>query len=566
MEANETDVANLSRALAISPILARLLINRGFTHPQEARSFLYPSLNDLKDPFLFEEMRPACARIRQALAAREKILVFGDWDVDGLTATAILVRLLGQLKGEVSYYIPKDFGYGLNRESIYNAHRDGVGLIITVDCGAANSDEVDYASSLGVDVIITDHHPPPRGARPPALAVINPRESNSYPDGELAGVGIAFKLGQALVASYESEAITNDPSHPKMDYCLKTYLDLVSLGTIADIAKLVGENRVLARFGLDRLAETKKVGLRALLYSLGLLGKKVGEREVAFKLAPVLNSAGRMNQGHLGIELLLTKKKEMAEDIASRIISLNEKRLLRSDRDTALAMKYIERELDLDKEKILVIPLEECEGGVTGIVANRLLERYSRPVVVFACKHDEALGSARSGGNLDLSSVLPQCQDLFIRFGGHKGAAGMTILKKNIGPFRERINQIAGGISIDTNGTMIDGLLSPEDVSPTIMDEIDSLRPFGEGNPEPIFLLRQIQPISIRRMGQKEEHLKIILGLKEPMLEAIGWQMGELRDEALSGADLVVKLKKNYFNGREEMRLNIEGINPKILV
>lgn len=565
IEASESDVMALSRAMGISPILSRLLINRGIVNAQEGKKVLYPRLDDLRSPFLFEEMNRACLRIHQALTSKEKIMIFGDWDVDGLTATALLVRLLRQLKGDVVYHIPKDFGYGLDRESINDARRHGVGLIISVDCGASNAREVEYASSLGLDCIITDHHPPPKDrARPPAVAVINPRESNSYPDIELAGVGIAFKLGQALVALSEGEEIAIDLSHPKMDYYFKTYLDLVSLGTIADLGKLIGENRVLTRLGLAGLSQTKKVGLRVILHSLGLLEKTLGEWEVAFKLAPALNSAGRMNQGHLGIELLTTKKKEVAERLTQEILSLNEKRRLRSDMDTALASEYIEQELDLEQEKVLVVPLEEREGGVTGIVANRLLEQYSRPVVVFACKGSEVLGSARSNVSLDLNFVLSQCTDLLIKFGGHKRAAGMTILKENIPLFRERINELAGEIPFDTEEVVIDQEISSEEVTPILMDEIDNLRPFGEGNPEPLFLLRNIRPLSIRRMGQKDQHLKITLGLQESIgLEAIGWRMGELRDEVLNGADLVAKLQKNLWGGKEQTRLIIEEINPK---
>ncbi|HAV43504.1 TPA: single-stranded-DNA-specific exonuclease RecJ [bacterium] len=566
IETKEDDLVELSQGLDISPILARLLINRGVLNLKDARSFLKPNLSDLKDPFLFEEMELACQRVHRALDLKEKILIFGDWDVDGLAATALLVRFIRQLGGEVYYHIPKDFGYGLDKETLHKAHQQEIKLIITVDCGISNYEEIKYASSLGIDTIITDHHPPLIETDLPALTVINPKDS-LYPDKDLAGVGVAFKLGQALLASYQGRRSTSDPSSPRMDYYFRAYLDLVALGTVADSVQLTGENRILTKFGLERFRETKKVGLKVLLHSLRLFNKEIGEWEVAFKLAPVLNAAGRMNQGHLGIELLITKEKGKAVYLAQKILSLNEARRLRSDLDTRLAIEYIEREIDLDREKVLVVPLEECEAGVTGIVANRLLERYLRPVVIFACMGDEAIGSARSNNGLDLDSILPQCDDLFIKFGGHRMAAGITITKKNISLFRERINSLVQEISLETQEVVIDHVISLDEITPALLDDIDRLRPFGEGNPEPTFLIQDIRPAAIKRIGKRGEHLKIILSSqkREGYLEVVGWRMGNLNDRDLSRANLVVKLKKNYWNGKEQVQPVIEKVFCKPL-
>lgn len=559
----EEEMEILCQSLGISPFLGRILVNRGIRTPSQARRFLEPRLEDLHNPFLFSEMRDACQRVRRAISDGEEILIFGDWDVDGITSMAILIRLLRALKGKVIYYIPGDFLYGLEMEAISEAKEKGVGLIISVDCGITDIEEINYARSLGIDVVVLDHHESRDGQRPDAIAVVNPKTDPAYPWDGLSGSGVAFKFGQALLASYDHEDLAQDLAHPRMEYYFRQYLDLACLGTLADSMPLIEENRILTRYGLRHLSNTAKVGLKVLLHSLGLLGSDIFENEVNFKLSPILNAAGRMNQNHLGIELLTIKKKDEATQIANELLSLNRMRQKRVEMDTVLAIEYVEREIDLGTEKILVVPLHERELGITGIVANRLVERYTLPVIVFAGKGREAIGSARAPQGIDIISILAECRSLYLDFGGHKQAAGLRLRWEDIQRFRRCINEVAGQFDCPPKRARVDARVDQDEITQGLLMDIERLRPFGEANPSPLLLLEEIRPMEIETMGDGGRHLKFIIASRDVRLEVIGWGKGDLSPSSLSEASLLGRIEKEIWEGEERIRFFIEEILPK---
>ena len=431
---NEDEASTLAATLNIHPTVARLLCLRGFGEPAVADRFLNPSLEHLHDPFLLTDMDRAVTRLERALANGERIAVHGDYDVDGITSTVILRRALEMLGGKVIHFIPERLrdGYGLQPAAIDRLHADKVDVIVSVDCGIRGNDAAQRARELGIDLIITDHHEP-EGTLPEAVAVINPKRRDcSYPDKHLAGVGVALKLVQALCG------------RAGKGKWLPGFVKIAALGTLADVVPLVGENRVIARFGLESLSRgPHTIGLRSLLEASGLTGKTIDSYQVAFIVAPRVNAAGRMSSPDIATRLLLATDEAMAEEARGLAQQLNDENLRRQQEEADLvaqAKKAIETDPAVGAHNVLVVGGEGWHRGVIGIAASKLVDQYHKPAIVLSVDGDVAHGSCRSISDFNMLAALEQCADLFIRFGGHKQAAGLTMEAGRVPEFRARIN------------------------------------------------------------------------------------------------------------------------------
>jgi single-stranded-DNA-specific exonuclease len=519
----ETKLRNsLSRSLGISEIVAQVLINRGIADDKSARDFLYSGIERLVDPYQMKDMDKAVARITQAITEEQKITVYGDYDVDGITASALMYRVFSTLGATVEYYIPErqSEGYGLNTAALENLILTGTNLIITVDCGISAVQEVTAIQSR-VDIIITDHHQPPEIV-PPAYAILNPKQLNcSYQDKQLAGVGVAFKLCQALWAHYHPDAPM-----------LEQYLDIVAVGTIADIVPLLGENRALVRMGLKQLSVTDNIGLRALQEVCGVTGKRIDTGKVGFVLAPRLNAAGRISHAAAGVELLITDDAARANELA---VMLNQENLTRQtvEKEILMAADNIVAALDIGYEKVLVVSGDNWHPGVIGIVASRLVEKYYRPVVMIALKDGIGKGSCRSIPGFDMYDALKSAADILIQFGGHRQAAGLSIEAGNINELKRRLTSYATE-QLQAEDYIpkiqIDSLVALEEINTAFLEQMSCLEPHGMGNPSPVFASSQLQLTDIRPIGQEQRHLKCKVFHKCTTAEVIGWDMGVLHD------------------------------------
>lgn len=546
----------LVKELSISPITAQVLINRGLTSTAEAQMFLRGSVEDLHSPWELSGMKKSVKRILDALKNREKILIFGDYDVDGMTATAILVSFLQKEGVQIGYYIPqRSEGYGLNIAALEKIREQGYDLIITVDCGISNGPEIAYGKELGLDFVITDHHEP--GPNLPALeTIINPKlEPNKNGLTELAGVGVAFKLIQALGEELELE---NDQ---KM-----SYLDLVALGTVADMVPLVGENRLLVKAGLPLLTKTSRLGLKALLEVAGVDDKEINATHVGFMLAPRLNAAGRMGSPLLALELLLTTSAQKARELALQLQELNKTRQLIEQQTTKEAMAMIQAQGEAVGEQVLVLASPLWHTGVLGIVASRLVDIFYRPVILLAMEGDQATGSGRSIPGFDLYQGLRHCDDLLAKAGGHSQAVGMTVEAAKLEDFRQQINSYAEPV-------LDEKLLKPflklemevflEQLDFQLIDELAQLEPFGYGNPEPVFALRHVHLRNYRGVGKDGRHLKLNVIGDEGDIDGIGFNMGSYLETEMKleeAVDLAFRLERNHWNDQTRLQLVIEDL------
>jgi single-stranded-DNA-specific exonuclease len=551
----------ISKELNISPILAKVLMNRGLTSVSEIKPFLTCTADDLHSPFIFYEMTKAVKLVEKNIESQKKILVYGDYDVDGITATTLLYQFLKSQKADVQYYIPDRMkeGYGLNKEAIEWAGREGFSLIITVDCGISSLEETELAKSLGINMIITDHHQPPVHL-PEADAIINPTVLESgYPFPDLAGVGVAWKFAQAIYLNSVDQQIEG--------VILPEYLDLVSLGTIADVVDLTGENRIIVKMGLEAIASTTRPGLQALLDVAGIKGEKVDATQVSFLLAPRLNAAGRLSNARIGVRLLSSSDRDYCRDQAK---ILNMENCRRQTIEKAIfdeAMEMIENNHELQENLVLVLASERWHPGVIGIVASRLVERFYRPVILMTLEGEVAKGSARSIDNFHMYQALEHCKDLLIQFGGHKQAAGLKLTVHNIEAFRLKINEWAQAV------------LRKEDLIPIIQIDVDKeidgseerlareisrLAPYGQGNPYPVFSFHDLRVKESRVVGANSAHLKIKFESEGKTLEGIGFNMsGHLawlndRDRV----DVAGTLEINNWNGCETAQLVLKDIQP----
>lgn len=552
----------LCQELNISNILASLLINRQITDTSTAIKFLYPQLEHLHDPFLLKDIDKAVERVRKALDKKEKILIFGDWDVDGICSCALLMRTLYQMQVNLSYYIPSREEYGLKADLIEQFHKEGINLIITVDCGISNIEEVAYAQSLGIEIIIMDHHEP-KEQLPKAYAIINPKQKDCpYPFKELAGVGVVFKFMQCFLLSFSKN---NEKNIKLINYIYENYLDLVAIGTIADIVPLLGENRTIVKIGLSYLEKTKKVGLKALLSQLNLTQKELSSRDISWKLVPVLNSAGRMNKTSLGANLLCIKTSKEALDITNELLKLNQSRKVLLQEGTSLISQLFLDQVDLSCEKVIVITTSKIHSGLVGILANRLLDAYFRPTIVFSIDGNIAKGSARSLENFNLVEALNYCKDLLISHGGHKKAAGLSLLKENLTKFKTKINAYAQTQLKDEDllpELPIDCEVTIKELTLNLAEELKLLEPYGNSNQQPIFLLKNIDIVECRAVGSNEDHLKLKIGHTYQEIDAIGFNMSNFASHNLSKSNLVFHFDINYYNGAKLPQLQLLDIKP----
>lgn len=705
-------------------LLAKLLINRGINTKEKFISFLSGNIEDLHNPFIFEDMEKVVERILKAIKNNELIYIQGDRDVDGVTSTALLYRTLKHLKANVHYHLPNaENGYGLNLKWLESLKEKSVGLIITVDCGISAVNEVEFANELGIDVIITDHHEPGEKL-PPAFALINPKVKNcNYPFKSLAGVGVVFKLVHAIFLSFDrlynkpivvldiettgldtekdeiieiaavklrngvetgetfhslikpdrmpSEEISKltgiSPEHlssqksinevlkdftefignsilvahniEEFDYrFLKreakkhlginlnnelidtliltrqmypgrshklsdlaaqfrikndtfhkaandTYIvkevflkllkikkqkvrkfidsisDLVALGTVADIMPLIDENRIIVKRGLESLKTTNKKGVELLIDKLQLDRETLSSIDVSWDICPILNAAGRLGNPDLSLKLLISDDEKECKNLIEEILKMNTSRKRLETENLEEINKIFESQVDLEKDKIIVLRTQNIEHGVTGLVANRFIKQYYRPTIIFIIEDGVAIGSARSIEAFNLINVLEQCSDLFIRFGGHKGAAGIVLEEQNIDLFKKRINEIASRILSDedlTPSLRIDACVSESWLNEKILrDILQKIEPIGEANPQPVFFLKDFKIPDYRRIGQSKKHIKF----KINSIEALGWNLSDELDAILrstSSLDIAFTVKKDDWKGMEKIQLQIE--------
>lgn len=550
-------VDDLSQKLDITRLTSKVLINRRITNVDCANNFLNPNMGDLLDPFLLDDMNVAVKRIVEAIDNNESIWVYGDYDVDGITSTSILIIYLKTLCKNVYYYIPDRMteGYGLNIDAMDYIKSKGGQLVISVDCGIKSFDVADHCKRIGMDLIITDHHTCEKEL-PDAMAVINPnRIGGSYPFTKLAGVGVAFKLIQALAF----ELKTN------IDYT--DILPIVAIGTVADVVSLTGENRIIVKNGLSMIKETNNFGIKALLEVTGLVNKEITSGHVGFVIGPRINATGRIGMAKYGVELLTANTYEKALDLATMLDEENIKRQKIEAGILNEAEELIHKGFDLEKDKILVLASENWHSGVIGIVSSRITEKYYRPSILIALEDDEGRGSARSIPNFDLYENLSKCKDLFVRFGGHKQAAGLTIKKNNINEFRKKINEAADQVLEDIDlipETIIDAEIDIDDITLDAAHDIKSLEPFGIDNPSPIFFFKDGTIKSIRAIGKDERHLKMVIEKHGTYIDCVGFNLGYYINRLKIGQklDLVVTLSINDYLGQQSIQLIIKEIVP----
>ncbi len=556
---NEDDASGLATALNLHPTVARLLCMRGLSDPAVADRFLNPSLEHLHDPFLLADMDRAVTRLERALASGERIAVHGDYDVDGITSTVILRRALEMLGGKVIHFIPERLrdGYGLQPAAIDRLHAEKVDVVVSVDCGIRGTDAARRARELGLDLIITDHHEP-EGTLPDALAVINPKRHDcTYPDKHLAGVGVALKLVQALC------------TRAGKGKWMPGFVKIAALGTLADVVPLVGENRVIARFGLESLSRgPHTIGLRSLLEASGLTGKTIDSYQVAFMVAPRVNAAGRMSSPDIATRLLLATDEGMADEARGLAQQLNDENLRRQQEEAELvsqAKKAIETDPAVGAHNVLVVGGEGWHRGVIGIAASKLVDTFHKPAIVLSVDGDVAHGSCRSIPDFNMLAALEHCADVFVRFGGHKQAAGLTMDAARVPEFRARINAYADDVLEPDQlrpRLRIDAPLNLKAITPDLVRGLDSLGPFGMGNPRPIFHASPVEIVDGPR-SIKERHLSMTFNQEGRRFRAIAWRAAEqadFLDRNRAGVNLAFSLERNEYKGETYLELNVADI------
>lgn len=545
-------ILELSKALQILPITAQILISRGISEIDEAKKFITPTLNDFHNPFLMKDMDKSIERIKQAIDKREKILIYGDYDVDGMSATALLMQALVPYTSNLIYYLPHriEEGYGVSKKGIDFAQTEGVQLIITVDCGISAIEEVEYANASGIDVIVTDHHEV-KEKLPPAFAIINPKQLECpYPDKNLAGVGVVVKLVQGLM---------------KKGYCpidLNTFLEFACLGTVADIVPITGENRIIVKYGLIQLERTQNIGLKALIKVCGLEDKKLNTWEVGFKIAPRINAMGRLEDGRLVIELLLTQSQQEAEKIAN---ILDEHNIKRQGIQEIILQEAIESTKDEQNKNVIVIASDNWHPGVIGIVASKIVDKYYRPTIIISLQDGLGKASGRSIPNFHLLNAIKHCEDLLESYGGHEQAVGLTILPDKIDEFRQRINEYVQKDLPKHNFTPSLQVfeVSLKDINCQLINEIeDLLAPFGLGNPRPVFSTTSLDVLGVP-MIVGNNHLKMkVKDSSALILDTIGFNMGDRLNSIRNSASINLSYTPqiNIWQNRESVQLNIKDI------
>ena len=544
----------LSGELGLPLEIAQIMVNRGISESETARTFLYGELEKLHNPYLMKGMKEAVGRVKQAISQGEKILVFGDYDVDGILSVVILCSALEFLGADVDYFIPDrlKYGYGIKEEFIDIVLERKAGLVISVDCGIKAVPFTRRAKAEGIDVIITDHHLPGE-ILPEAEAILNPvLENSGYPDKGLAGIGVVFKLIQALS---EKEEMASQLAH---------YMKFVSIGTIADVSELKGENRLFVRNGLEDLGESTDIGLKCLLDICGLKGKKVSVGDVGFRIGPRINAAGRMGMADLAVRLFFSDSWEESSEIAARLDSLNSKRQKIQERTYNQALNMIQNR-GLDKRyKFLILGCEEWHRGVVGIVASKLKDFYHRPVLLFTYEDGRACGSGRSISEFPIVECLDECKDLLSTYGGHSMAVGCVLPLDKMTVFKENVNAIANARLSDEDmkrKIYIDSKIEFSDISSDFLGNYSLLSPFGVGNPPPIFLTKGAE-VARQPQSIKGKHSKFLLKQKDRFFEALGWDRIDWALEYQRGEriDVAYSLQFSEYLGETRMSLSVQDI------
>jgi single-stranded-DNA-specific exonuclease len=548
------DVELLAKEAGISALTARILLSRGINQSSEIKKFLQPQLEHLHDPYLLNDMDKAVERILAAVKNREKIMIYGDYDADGVTSTAILHNFLTDLRADVDYYIPDrmDEGYGLSIEALEKIISSNVDLIITVDCGVTAHEEVDFANSAGIDIIITDHHQCLE-TLPEALAVINPcRPDSKYPFSGLAGVGVVFKLIHAICLKFGLKR-----RHLR-------YLDLVAIGTIADIVELRDENRIIVHFGLILIKESLNQGLRSLISVSGYKGKAIDTYTVGFILAPRINAAGRVGDARRAVKLFTSSDPRLCNQIAEELDRENKHRIDTEQGITEQAISLIEADVENKNRKVLLVAGEGWHSGVIGISASKITEKYYKPTLLISIENGIGKGSARSIKAFNLFEALKQCDDILEKFGGHEMAAGFSVLEENIDELTKRINEIANKNLTEEDmipHINIDAYIDKCEISKQSAEELACLAPFGPGNPKPVLACRNMKIISMKEVGNNK-HLKLKISCGDNSVDAIGFNMGgdncAFSDDDI--VDLAFALELNEWNNRISTQLNLKDV------
>jgi len=546
----------LSKELGVPQIIADILVNRSVDDYHSARRYFSPKWEDLYDPFLMKDMDKAVNRIVAALRRNERIFIYGDYDVDGITSVSLMVLFLRSQGAKVVYYIPNRMleGYGLSEMGIQQAIDADISLLITVDCGITAVEQVKMARDHGIDVIISDHHEPAREL-PQAAAVLDPKiEGCPYPFKQLAGVGVAYKLIQAIGQKL---------GLPDED--VRCYVDLVALGSTADIVPLVDENRVLVDQGLKKINKLDRVGIHALIESSGLLGKQIGTGQVVFILAPRINAVGRMGDAERAVQLFLTNSYQQAREIASVLEKENQQRKSIDEETYQEALAMIESEALKDQALTLVLAKEGWHPGVIGIVASRIVEKVYRPTIMIAVEKGVGKGSARSISNFDIYSALKQCETCLIGYGGHRYAAGLTIALDKIDEFREMLESVAHRTLLEEDliqKIYIDAEISLPDITDKMMRLLNRFAPFGPKNMRPVFMSRNLKVVGSPRIVGRN-HLKFKVQQGGEVFDAIGFDLGDLQyclRPGDSNLDMVYVIEENHYNGQIRKQLRVKDL------
>jgi len=553
---HDADAVNkLAVELGVKPLIAALLLARGYDTPEQARRFLNPSPEHLHEPFLLKGMREAVDRIQKAIDTGEKIMIWGDYDVDGTTGTVLLRKMLSLLGAESTFHVPNRFteGYGINIPALEQAQQDGVTLVISVDCGIRSFAPLEWARDHDLDVIVTDHHLSDeiRG-NPPAVAVVNPNQSGcSYPDKHLAGVGVAFKVAHALLRE-------NDLEHE-----VPQFLKIAAIGTVADVMDLTGENRAIVALGLLDLTKTDNLGLKALM-EVSDCRSDMTSMHIGFRIGPRINAAGRMDVARHVVELFEATDFSKAREIATLLDSRNRERQKVQQQITELALLETEAH---DGRHFVVVAGDGWHQGVIGLAASRIAEKLYRPTIVLSLREGFGHGSARSISNFHLLNALDVAEDLFEQYGGHAAAAGMKIKLENIADLRERLNAYAAKTLTDDDlipELKIDALLTSRSLSLDLVDELSGFEPFGSGNPKPIFVTRDLV-LRDEPFVMKDKHLKLkLIGLDERVFEAVWWDGVERsKGQTLkpnTRIELAYVAEANVWQGNRRLQLVVEDL------
>lgn len=547
-------IKKIKDTYGVSDIMAKLLISRNIEF-NDIDNFLNGKLDNLIDPYKIKDMNKLVERIDKAIKKKEKICIYGDYDVDGITSITIMYKFLTKLGAEVMYYLPDRLleGYGINNNALDEIKKQGVSLVITVDCGITAIEEVEHAKEIGLDICITDHHECAQDL-PDALAIVNPkRKDDTYPFKFLAGVGVAFKTISAVAKKYNL---------PEEEY-LK-YLDIVSIGTISDIVPLVGENRIISKYGLKMMVHTKNIGLKALIKLVN--SKEIDSMMVSFGMAPRINACGRMGNASAAVKLLLENDEKRAEQIALELDNLNQ------ERKNVEAVIYDEaldiiKKNELDKKSSIVLYNSSWHNGVIGIVASRLVNLYYKPVILLTKENDIIRGSGRCPSGFSIYDALTECKDCVIQFGGHELAAGLSILEENIDSFIEAFDEACRKKSdaISEQIIEVDAQIERKDLNAQIIKDIREMKPYGQSNQVPVFLYKGVKVSAIRTI-KEEKHLKLVLKDDRSLIDAVGFSMGARRDEIRIGdkIDVVGTIELNTYNTPKTIQFVLQDFKKSV--